>query len=161
MKEESMKQRGPQAATARIDAFCEKIGVDLPMDYRQFLLDYNGVIFRGEPCFVIPGINKTVELNTLYGLDFNTPQGTCLEKNYHYNFNYGLDGTTLMIGDCYTGGVGGLFIMLLTEDDGTGGIYACDLFSDDFVFEESTEDNNTFKVANSFSEFMANLKYPE
>ncbi|MNC69633.1 hypothetical protein D3C75_1203470 [compost metagenome] len=66
-----------------------------------------------------------------------------------------------MIGDCYTGGEGGLFIMLLTADDGTGGIYACDLFYDEFVFEESTEDNNTFKIANTFSEFMANLKYPE
>ncbi|MNL73032.1 hypothetical protein D3C87_1984400 [compost metagenome] len=51
--------------------------------------------------------------------------------------------------------------MLLSADDGTGGIYACDLFYDEFVFKESTEDNNTFKIANTFSEFMANLKYPE
>lgn len=106
-------------------------------------------------------MNEAAELRTLYGLDFNTPIGTCLEKNYNYNFNYDLDGKTLLIGDCYTAGEGGLFIMLITTGDGRDGVYACDLFHDEFYFAQSTAENNTFKLADSFTAFAANLVYPD
>lgn len=160
-KNDCLKKKNIKATQLRIDEFCKKISVELPKDYQQFLLDYNGTIFENHPCSYIPEINKVVELKTLYGLDFDTPQGTCLEKNYNYNFNYNLDGTTLMIGDCYTEGEGGVFIMLVSTNDDTSGIYICDLFYDEFFFQESTEDNNTFKIANNFSEFVTNLKYPD
>lgn len=156
-----IKKRNVNATQARIDGFCKKINVELPKDYQQFLLEYNGVVFCETPCFYIPEINQAAELNALYGLDFDTPQGTCLEKNYNYNFNYDLDGSTLMIGACYTEGEGALVIMLISADDETSGIYACDFFHDEFFFEESTVDNNTFKIANNFSEFIANVKYPD
>jgi hypothetical protein len=155
----NINKRNIGATQSRIDEFCNKIGVVLPLDYQKFLLDFNGVLLDSNPCFYIPEIDKVAELQTLYGLDFDTSQGTCLEKNYNYNFNYDFDGTTLMIGDCYTEGKGGLFIILVSADDDTSGVYVCDLFYEEFFFDVSEENNNTFKIANNFSEFLENLKF--
>jgi hypothetical protein len=153
--------RHTPAEPSSVDAFCAKIGVELPADYQHFLLEHNGVIFKEHPCFYIPEIKQAAQLQTLYGLGFETPRGTCLDKNYNYNRNYDLDGRTLAIGDCYTEGEGGLFILLITTGDDRNGVYACDLFHDEFYFEESTAENNTFKLADSFTAFVAGLIYPD
>jgi len=143
-----------------IDSFCKKIGVELPKDYQDFLLKSNGMVFKQHPCFYIPEIGKAAELLSLYGFNFNDFRGGDLEKTYHYNFNYSLNGSTLVIGHCYTGGKGNLSVMLVQTDNVTG-VYACDLFYDDFFFEESSAANNTFRIADSFGEFVNNLECPQ
>lgn len=45
---------------ARIDAFCEKIGVVLPADYQGFLLAYNGGNFNSPVSIRIPEFDKVV-----------------------------------------------------------------------------------------------------
>ena len=152
-----LKTKDTKADQARIDSFCGRIGVQLPNDYQAFLASYNGVIFDSRLHFHIPQIDEYAELYTLYGFDFDNPQGTNLESAYDYNFNYDMDGSTLAIGHCSTGN-GGLFILLVTRDD-MSGIYACDLFHDDFVYAASSVDSNTFKIAVNFTEFISKLEY--
>lgn len=156
MSIKKFKPQGKKASKERISEFCKKIGVELPQDYHDFLLEYNGGIFDTDTYLKIPELDCKVKLNYLYGFDYDTPTGvTNLEKSYNYNFNYDLDGNTLVIGHCESD-EGYLCIMLITDEDATG-VYVCDLFYDEFALEQSDEDNNTFKVADTFSEFLAGL----
>ncbi|MCL1992538.1 MAG: ankyrin repeat domain-containing protein [Spirochaetes bacterium] len=162
-----LRERNPQKATqSQIDEFCERTGAKLPEDYRHFLLEYNGVVFNSGVCLHIPELDKTVELDYLRGFDYYYD----LAKDYAYNRNYKLDNSTFVIGECNTmredddGDIsqhGRLCVMILNDEHEEPGIYVCDLHHDDFFLEESTEDNNLFKVADSFSDFVAKLKYPE
>lgn len=141
----------------RILSFCDKIGVMLPEDYQKFLLEYNGGIFEPSMQFRIPEFNCKVELEYLYGFDYDTPQGvTNIEKSYQYNFNYDLDGKTLVIGHCEAE-EGYLCLMLLSLEN-MSGIYVCDLFYDEFALKQSSEENNIFKITDTFSEFLDLLK---
>lgn len=146
-----------KASQSRIDEFVKKIRVDLPKDYQSFLLDYNGVTFENLPSFYVPKVDKSVKLYTLYGLDFDNPSGTNLERIYGYNFNYELDGKTLMIGHCFV--EDGRLPVLLVQTEDASGIYVCDFDYDDFYFPESTEESNAYKICDSFSEFIALLTF--
>ncbi len=150
-----LQKENKRTSETRIGQFLDKTALKLPEDYRRFLLDCNGIYPQDYHCFFIPEIKQGAVVKVLYGMDLAV-QSDCLNLNYNYNFNFDIPPEYLMIGSCY--GEGGLFIMLSTAEE-TAGIYVCDLFYDEFVFAESTEDHNVYKLADTFTGFMENLQY--
>lgn len=140
----------------RITTFCETIDVQLPRDYQEFLIAYNGGKFATPPSFIIPRFSYSVQLECLYGFDYESPNSSLdLEKNYAYNFNYEMSGETLAIGHCQTE-QGHLMVMMVNTEE-ISGIYLCDLFYDEFALSESEEDDNTFFIADTFESFFSKL----
>lgn len=140
----------------RIKKFCAQIEVMLPEDYQEFLLTYNGGKFESTAMLLIPELDKKVALEYLYGFDYDLAHAnTNLEKNYGYNFNYQLNGETLVIGHCKTE-TGYLTLMIVHTED-LSGIYVCDLFYDEFALEESSEMNNSYYIASTFNELLSTL----
>lgn len=129
-----------------INDYEKHIGFDLPDDYKYFLMQYNGgkikdgVIFVGE-------IEEKIPLHVLYGL--NVEKGLDLQK-WNDEYQDDLLPNSIIIGHDY----GGEFIVLINDPEKKG-IYFWDHM---FSFEQSNEEHNTYFIANSFQEFINELK---
>lgn len=129
--------------------FEKNIGFELPQDYQEFLLKYNGgVINDNKNSFKIKELQEITTLDILFGLNL---QNTDLDlKNLHKEYASDLLQNMLVIGsDSF-----GTMIVLLNQKDDKG-IYYWDY---SWEYEQSDEEKNGYKIAGSFQEFMDNLK---
>lgn len=135
-----------------IEDFEKSRGIVLPDDYKNFLLEYNG----GTPevkysTFWVGELNENMILDTLYGLNIEK-RGLNLE---FMNNEFGDEELSDVI---IIGSDPGSGLIVLVNYEGMKGVYYWD---DQLNFEQSTEDDNMYKVADSFDEFITNLKVPE
>lgn len=130
-----------------IDMLEREFGVNIPNDYKTFLELYNGGIPKQNYLtFVIPDINEEIILGVLLGLNEN--------KNYDlfsWNREYREDmiESSLIIGTEYNSGL----IVLINQVEESG-VYFWD---NAYMFDSSSDETNTYKLSDSFSQFIDGL----
>lgn len=132
-----------------ISEFEHHIGFTLPEDYREFLLKYNGGTSQKRySTFFVKELNQEISLDVLFGLNVDKLD---LQK-WNDEFVDDMLENTIIIGDDPGGGL----IVLINGLDMKGVYY----WDDSFNFEQSSEERNIYKVADSFHEFIEVLKNP-
>lgn len=131
--------------------FEQEIGFELPKDYKSFLCECNG----GTPevkysTFKIEDIQEEVGLQVLYGLELDNDLDL---RGWYDEYKDELFENSIIIGH----GLGFGLIVLLNSPE-VSGIYFWD---DTFEFDCSTDDENTYKICNTFKEFLDTLIIPE
>lgn len=139
-----------QVSEEMIKRFELHIGFSLPDDYKQFLREYNGGTAKGRnSTFFVKELNETIPLDVLYGLGLDRAFDL-VEWNKEYKDN--LIPNSIIIGDDPGSGK-----IVLVMDPELEGVYYWDHA---FHFEQSNEEENTYKIAESFQAFLNGLKNP-
>ncbi|WP_058487072.1 SMI1/KNR4 family protein [Defluviitalea phaphyphila] len=138
-----------KATMQMIDEFEQYVGFSLPNDYKRFLLEYNG----GKPkeryyTFFVQELNENIPFDVLYGL--NTAIKQVDLKMWYDEYKEDLLENCIIIGsDSGTG-----LIILINEDEDEGIYY----WDHSWYFEQSNEENNVYKISDSFQEFFNDLE---
>lgn len=121
------------------------IGFRLPEDYKQFLLNYNGGTSKVRySTFKAEGLDSNIPLDVLYGVDVGKKHFDLRYINEAYSDE--ILPNSIIIGDEPGGG---FFVLIDFE-----GVYYWDSPQ---YFEQSDEENNLYKVADSFEEFLRGI----
>ena len=128
----------------------ELMGFPLPEEYKKFLSEYNGGTSKVRYSkFFVKELNQEIPLDVLYGIGvkrtFNL--GVIYEE-----FEEDLLPNSLIIGDDPGSGL----IVLITDIENYGVYY----WDHSFYFPQSNEEENTYKIANSFNDFINGLNNP-
>ena len=137
-----------KATQDMIDSFEKHIGFLLPDDYKQFLFEYNGGLARYN-YFWVDDLDEELPLHVLYGLGLDKNLDL---KTWNDEYVDDLCSNSIIIG--HDPGSG---LIVLINDNEDGGIYYWD---HTFNFEQSNEDENTYKIADTFQDFINGLKTP-
>ncbi|MPQ31907.1 SMI1/KNR4 family protein [Clostridium estertheticum] len=130
--------------------FQQEIGIELPADYKNFLYECNGGVPEIKySTFKIEDIQEEVGLQVLYGLGLD--KGLDL-RGWNDEYNDELFENSIIIGN----GLGIGFIVLINSSEESG-IYFWD---HTYEFDSSTDEENTYKISNTFKEFLEKIKTP-
>lgn len=129
-----------------VDEWEEKLNIILPIDYKNFLTQYNGAKIE-EGYFFVKGLNKSIMLDILFGSGLDK-QSLNLEFWYE-EFSEDIPENSLLIGSDPGGG-----FILLINDGKENGIY---YYDHSYFFEESSDELNTYFIADNFTEFFNEL----
>ena len=128
----------------------EEIGFTLPNDYKEFLINFNGGVPEVKySTFKLNELEENIGLQVLYGL--NLEENLDLREWYEEYEDDLLD-DCLIIGH----GIGFGFIVLVNSPE-VSGVYFWD---NSFELENSSEDENIYKISDTFREFIEKLKSP-
>lgn len=128
----------------------EEIGFILPNDYKEFLINFNGGVPEVKySTFKLNELEENIGLQVLYGL--NLEENLDLREWYEEYEDDLLD-DCLIIGH----GIGFGFIVLVNSPE-ISGVYFWD---NSFELENSSEDENIYKISDTFKEFIQELKSP-
>ena len=122
--------------------------VVLPEDYKSFLLQENGgrnTAYRYKNLVRIPQVSEEINIDVMFGVSTNVKNGDIKQWTSEYQDN--LFPNSIIIGDTIQHG----FIVFWLSKDDNAGIY---YYDDTYEFASSTDDMNTYFLANSFSEFL-------
>lgn len=128
----------------------DEIGFTLPNDYKEFLINFNGGVPEVKySTFTLNELEENIGLQVLYGLD--------LEENldlreWYEEYEDDLLDDCLIIGH----GIGFGFIVLVNSPE-VSGVYFWD---NSFELDNSSEDENIYKISATFREFIDELKIP-
>lgn len=140
------------ASLEAIKNFEKSIGFSLPEDYKQFLIEYNGGTARVRySTFKVEELNENIPLDVLYGLGVEKKQLDLQKVNDEYIDD--MLPNCIIIGDDPGAGM----IVLINDDDYEGVYY----WDHSFHFAQSSEEENIYKVADSFKAFIDGLKNPQ
>ena len=133
------------------DAICKlesALGVTLPGNYREFLIETGGGIVKqdGKNRITIPSIGQTIAVDVLFG--YGVAQNSdILYWNKKYKDEM-LDDAVLIGFDVHQG------FLFLIADGVDASVYYWD---DSYVFEESNDDQNVYLLVKDFSELAVRL----
>lgn len=122
--------------------------VVLPEDYKSFLLQENGgrnTAYRYKNLVRIPQVSEEINIDVMFGVSTNVKNGDI--KQWTSEYQDDLFPNSIIIGDTIQHG----FIVFWLSNDDNAGIY---YYDDTYEFVSSTDDMNTYFLANSFSEFL-------
>ena len=122
--------------------------VVLPEDYKSFLLQENGgrnTAYRYKNLVRIPQVSEEINIDVMFGVSTNVKNGDI--KQWTSEYQDDLFPNSIIIGDTIQHG----FIVFWLSNDNNAGIY---YYDDTYEFASSTDDMNTYFLANSFSEFL-------
>ncbi|BBK76110.1 MULTISPECIES: SMI1/KNR4 family protein [Clostridium] len=128
----------------------DEIGFTLPNDYKEFLINFNGGVPEVKySTFTLNELEENIGLQVLYGLD--------LEENldlreWYEEYEDDLLDDCLIIGH----GIGFGFIVLVNSPE-VSGVYFWD---NSFELDNSSEDENIYKISDTFRQFIDELKIP-
>lgn len=131
----------------KLQQYENSIQMNLPEDYRQFLIETNGGIFKNEEySFWVEEIQEFIPIDVLFG--FHQMRSLCLDTWYQ-EYEYELLENTTIIGDtsCY-----GLILLIWQKD--WKGIY---LWDHCLELENSTEEHCIYKIADNFESFFRSI----
>jgi len=133
----------------KIGFFEDKYSVTLPEDYKMFLLECNGCIVEEQDRkrVYVSGISDYIDVEVLFGIE--TGEKNCDIENWMDLFLDELLAKTLIIGNDIMQG-----LLLIINDEINNGIYYWD---DSYNFEMSCDEKNTYKICDTFEEFLALL----
>jgi hypothetical protein len=127
----------------------KKLEFSFPLDYKEFITKYDGVRFYH--CkFYVERLRQEVLMDVLYGI--TGEKRFDLMKNNKY-FEGEIPDKSLIIGE----DPGGTPILLIC-DGKNDGIY---IFDSNYFFKESSDEENTFFIANTFTSFFNMLNPSE
>ncbi|EMS70127.1 SMI1/KNR4 family protein [Ruminiclostridium cellobioparum] len=130
--------------------FEQHIGFSLPDDYKQFLIEYNG----GTPqvrysTFTVEALSEIIPLDVLYGLGIDSEMDL---QDWNDEYRSDLLSNSIIIGrDPGTG------MVVLINDAEIKGVFYWD---HSLFFNQSNEEENVYKICDSFQEFINQLKKP-
>ena len=128
--------------------FQNEINFELPDDYKNFLTNYNGGVPEERySTFMVDSISQEIGLQVLYGL--NLEDGLDLREWYD-EYRDDLLLNCIIIGH----GLGFGFIILMHSPEKSG-VYFWD---NTFELDESSEDENVYKISDTFKEFLDKVK---
>ena len=122
--------------------------VVLPEDYKSFLLQENGgrnTAYRYKNLGRIPQVSEEINIDVMFGVSTNVKNGDI--KQWTSEYQDDLFPNSIIIGDTIQHG----FIVFWLSKDDNAGIY---YYDDTYEFASSTDNMNTYFLANSFSEFL-------
>ena len=128
----------------------DELGFTLPNDYKEFLINFNGGVPEVKySTFKLNELEENIGLQVLYGLD--------LEENldlreWYEEYEDDLLDDCLIIGH----GIGFGFIVLVNSPE-VSGVYFWD---NSFELDNSSEDENIYKISDTFRQFIDELKIP-
>lgn len=138
-----------KASEKRIQDLEKYLGFQLPEDYKEFLREVNGGTSKVRYShFFVKELNQDIPLDVLYGIGVKSAFDL---KKWYEEFEEDLLPKSLIIGDNPGSGL----IVLITSEN--SGIYYWD---HSFYFPQSNEGKNTYKIADSFTDFIYELKNP-
>lgn len=147
-----MKARPLENSTvteAQLITLEKKVGTSLPADYRNFLLENNGVEVLNQSFFV-EGVDQEIKPQVLFGLHNTSSRGLTLSYWLtEYEDELGPD--TLLIGKDR----GGNFLLYTVAGEDQG-IYYWD--TRDFFPQSADGGGNTYFVADNFTAFCNGLR---
>lgn len=139
-----------KATEESIEELEEFLGFLLPEDYKEFLSKYNGGTSKVRYSkFFVKELNHEIPLDVLYGIGVTRTfdLSECFEE-----FEEDMLPNSLIIGDDPSSGL----IVLITDTENHGVHY----WDHSFYFPQSSEEENTYKIADSFKGFINGLKNP-
>lgn len=126
------------------------LGFLLPEDYKNFLSEYNGGTSKVRYSkFFVKELNQEIPLDVLYGIGVKRTFDLSV---CHEEFEEDILPNSLIIGDDPGSGL----IVLITDVENYGVYY----WDHSFYFSQSNEEVNTYKIADSFKDFINELKIP-
>ena len=126
-----------------------KFEVVLPEDYKRFLLQENGgrnTAYKYKNLVRISQISEEINIDVMFGVETNIKNADIEQWTSEYRDD--LFPNSIIIGDTIQHG----FIVFWLSNEDNRGIY---YYDDTYEFESSTDDVNTYFLANSFSEFLS------
>jgi hypothetical protein len=123
--------------------FCVK----LPNDYKEFLLNNNGVIIE-DGYFFVDELQQNISMGVFYGIGMENDAIDIVRINKEFEDDI-LEKSLLIGGDD-----GGGWILLICDGENDGIWY----YDHSYFFEQSTDETNTYFICNTFTEFMEMLK---
>ena len=126
-----------------------KYKVVLPEDYKRFLLQENGgrnTAYKYKNLVRISQISEEINIYVMFGVETNMKNADIEQWTSEYRDD--LFPNSIIIGDTIQHG----FIVFWLSNEENRGIY---YYDDTYEFESSTDDVNTYFLANSFSEFLS------
>lgn len=128
----------------------DEIGFTLPNDYKEFLINFNGGVPEVKySTFTLNELEENIGLQVLYGLDLEENLDL---RDWHEEYEDDLLDDCLIIGH----GIGFGFIVLVNSPE-VSGVYFWD---NSFELENSSEDENIYKISDTFRQFIDELKIP-
>lgn len=141
-----------RATQEAVNSFEKHVDFEIPVDYKQFLLECNGgTTTTQNGKFYVEALDTLVSLDVLYGLDIDNEQ-LDLQK-LHEEYKEALHTNCIIVGSDKSAGK-----ILLINNDEEKGIYFWD---QGWFADPSSQDENIYKIAESFKSFIEGLKIPE
>ncbi|MDR1935280.1 MAG: SMI1/KNR4 family protein [Candidatus Accumulibacter sp.] len=125
----------------------KEFGIKLPNDYKEYLLNNNGVMI-GEACFYLKELKQYILMGVFYGI--GTENNTIDIIKINKEFEDDIMENTLLIGEDDGGGM-----ILLIFDGSNDGIW---YYDHSYFFKQSTDELNTYYICETFTEFMEILE---
>lgn len=145
-----MKIKGYGNVKEEIFKLEDEIGFTLPNDYKEFLINFNGGVPEVKySTFKLNELEENIGLQVLYGLDLEENLNL---REWYEEYEDDLLDDCLIIGH----GIGFGFIVLVNSPE-VSGVYFWD---NSFELENSSEDENIYKISDTFREFIEELKSP-
>jgi hypothetical protein len=129
-----------------VKAFEEKYHLQLPNDYINFLLKYNGgVVEKDQNCKVfVTSLNETIHLDVLFGI--GTGHENANIDTWMSMFRDDMIDGTVIIGDSVEHG----FLVLVCAGDDAGICY----WDHSYEFPNSNDESNMYFITNTFTDFV-------
>lgn len=123
--------------------------IELPKDYINFLLRYNGgnIELNDENVIYVDDLGENINIDVLFGVNTKEPE---LSVEFWTNkYKNEMPQDTIIIGDSYQHG----FVILLCFGEDAGVYY----WDDTYEFPRSDDEANTYFIADTFTDFVKGL----
>ena len=134
---------------ADIAAIESEFNIKLPDDYKAFLSESNGVNVSDGYIYV-EALEQHIMMGVLYGVGTPNNSADIMRNNREYRDDVWIN--SILIGGDVCGG----WILLVCDGENDGIWY----YDHSYFFENSTDESNTYLIADSFSKFMNMMKEP-
>lgn len=126
-----------------------ELKVELPLDYKNFLLKFNGgIVEKDDSNFVqVEGLSEEIVIDVFFGIHQNT-NSDILYWNREMRDEL-LEKTIIIADDIIQG-----FIVLICEGEDKGVYY----WDDAYNFETSDDESNVYWIADDFTSFLEQLR---
>ena len=124
-----------------------EFSIDLPLDYRFFLIENNGADIE-DAFFYVKDINQTIPMGYFFGVETKERAADIIKINKEYGDD--LAESSFLIGN----DIGSGFILLVFDGENVGIWY----YDHTHFFKQSTDELNTYFIADSFSDFLKILE---
>lgn len=121
--------------------------IELPEDYKQFLIEYNGATID-DAFLYVKDLDEYMSMEVLFGIGVNKNFSDILKINDEYRDD--IPGNSLLIG-CDAGSG---FLLLVCDDEDSGIWY----YDHTYFFNKSSDELNTYFICETFTEFMQMLE---
>lgn len=126
----------------------KRFAIQLPVDYKEYLVTQNGgrnLSYKFENSIKINQIDEVINIDTMFGI--NTGIKNADIEKWTEEYRNDIFEHSIIIGDTIQHG----FLLFWQSGDENEGLY---YYDDTYQLEASNDENNAYFLAKTFSEFM-------